>query len=357
MLNSTLDRKGFKPNGEDKMKRYVGVDLHTNSLTACYLDSEGEMYFKTYQLTPSALRCFKQSLHSEDELAVESTGNTEFFVGEIEQVVSRIVIVNPRQFKVIMKSVKKTDKNDAKTLAYFLSKDMLPESRRKSKAHQEVGSVSQTRDKFVKSRTYFMNKVHGILNSSGIKLKKESLGTEKGLSRILEFELSEIAQFEIEELIKQIRLLNESIKRLDNKLIEVGSQLKGHKNLVSIKGIGDRSAAILLSIIGNIKDFSNESKLFAYFGIVPRVSSSNETTHHGRITKRGSKLGRTTLVQCTLIAIRYSPYLRKFYDRIKSKKGSGKAIIATAKKLLGIIYQTLKNDWVFRDFANFVLAE
>lgn len=348
----------MKPNGGgDEMKRYVGVDLHTNSLTACYQDSEGEVRFKTYQLTPSALRCFKQSLHKEDELAVESTGNTDFFVNAVEAAVSRIVIVNPRQFKVIMKSVKKTDKNDAKTLAYFLSKDMLPESRRKSKAHQEVGSLSQTRDKFVKSRTYFMNKVHGILNGGGIKLKKESLGTEKGLDRVLSFELSAVSQFEIEELVKQIRALNESIKRLDEKLIEVGSQLEGHKNLVSIKGIGDRSAAILLSAIGNINDFANESKLFAYFGIVPRVSNSNETSHHGRITKRGSKLGRTTLVQCTLIAIRYSPYLRKFYDRIKSKKGSGKAIIATAKKLLGVIYQTLKNDWIFEDFANFVLVK
>lgn len=42
-------------------------------------------------------------------------------------------------------------------------------------------------------------------------------------------------------------------------------------------------------------------------------------------------------------------------DRIKHKKGSGKAIIATARKMLSIIYDTLKNDWVFEDFDNFVL--
>jgi transcriptional regulator with GAF, ATPase, and Fis domain len=39
---------------------------------------------------------------------------------------------------------------------------------------------------------------------------------------------------------------------------------------------------------------------------VPRIANSNETEHSGRITKRGSKLGRTTLVQCALIAQRYS---------------------------------------------------
>ena len=90
---------------------------------------------------------------------------------------------------------------------------------------------------------------------------------------------------------------------------------------------------------------------------MPRVSKSNETEHSGRITKRGNKLGRTALVQCGLIAQRYSPYLKRFYDRIKANKGAGKAIIALARKLLGIIYRTVKNNWVFEDFPNFVLAE
>ena len=39
---------------------------------------------------------------------------------------------------------------------------------------------------------------------------------------------------------------------------------------------------------------------------MPVVRQSNETEHRGRITKGGSKLGRTTLVQCTLSALRYS---------------------------------------------------
>ena len=62
------------------------------------------------------------------------------------------------------------------------------------------------------------------------------------------------------------------------------------------------------------------------------------------------------LMQCTVVAKRHSPYLRQYYERIKSRRGSGKAIIATARKLLGIIYNTLKNDWVFEDFPDFVLA-
>jgi hypothetical protein len=87
--------------------------------------------------------------------------------------------------------------------------------------------------------------------------------------------------------------------------------------------------------------------------IVPRVSQSNETDNRGRITKRGNRLLRSTLVQCTLVAVRYSPYLKSFYNRIKDRRGTGKAIIATARKLLTIIYDTLKNGWVFSDFTTF----
>lgn len=169
--------------------------------------------------------------------------------------------------------------------------------------------------------------------------------------------LGSIAYFLMEKHPFCDALLNESIKKADKQLVEMGKALPGYENIVSIKGIGERSAAVLLSTIGNIDEFEDEGKLAAYLGMVPKVSNSNDTTHHGRITKRGSKLGRTTLVQCTLAAIRYSDYLRKFYEKIKSRRGSGKAVIATAKKMVGIIFKTLKNGWVFEDFPNFVLVK
>jgi hypothetical protein len=41
----------------------------------------------------------------------------------------------------------------------------------------------------------------------------------------------------------------------------------------------------------------------------------------------------------------------------KLVKGSGKAIILKARKMLDIIYNTLSNDWMFKDFPIFVLTE
>ncbi|MEO0831025.1 MAG: hypothetical protein AAFY03_11290, partial [Pseudomonadota bacterium] len=53
----------------------------------------------------------------------------------------------------------------------------------------------------------------------------------------------------------------------------------------------------------------------------------------------------------------YSSYLNTFYQRIKHRRGAGKAIIATARKLLAIIYDTLKNGWIFEDFPTFKIKE
>ena len=253
--------------------------------------------------------------------------------------------------------MKKTDPNDARNLALYLSKDLLPEVRMKDKTQAQVASLTQTRDTLVKLRTALKNKINNILSARGINLAKEALSSEKALREVREMKFEPMVEIELKVIVDQIRSLNQSIAELKKSITEEGNELEGHKNLTSIKGISPLTGSILLSVIGDIDDFADEGKLAAYFGIVPRVSNSNETEHSGRITKRGSKLGRTARVQCALIAQRYSSYLKTYYEKTKARRGTGKAIIALARKLLGIIYRTLKNNWVFEDFPNFVLAE
>jgi transposase len=269
--------------------------------------------------------------------------------------VKEVKVINPLQFAVISKSVKKTDKNDAKKIAEYLSVNKVPEVRLKDELSAEIGSLANTREKLVKLNTTLKNKIHGLFTGYGIELKREQLSSKKAIGDLFKYKISPLARIELEVMVEQIEKLNEGIKKLDKELEEWGKKLEGFESITSIKGIGRKSGAILLSVIGDINDFESEKKLAAYFGIVPRVYQSNEKERHGRITKHGSKLGRTTLVQCTWVAIQYSPKLRTFYERLKTKKGSGKAIIATAKKLLGIIFNTLKNGWIFEDFPNNVI--
>jgi transposase len=335
--------------------RHIGIDLHRNQFTCCVRLENGRNYLTDWKLED--LPQFVKKLRPSDEIAVEVTGNTRLFYDAVARHVKRVVAVDPNQFKVISHSVKKTDRNDARNLALYLEKDLLPEVRMKDKTQAQLASLTQTRDTLVKLRTALKNKINNILSAHGINLEKEALSSEKKLREILAMRFDPMIGIELKIIVDQIRSLNQSIAELEKTIADEGSKLEGHKNLISIKGIGPLTGSILLSVIGDINDFADEGKLAAYFGIVPRISNSNETAHSGRITKRGNKLGRTALVQCTLIAQRYSPYLKRHYEKIKARRGTGKAIIALARKLLSIIYRTLKNNWVFEDFPNFVLAE
>ena len=200
--------------------------------------------------------------------------------------------INPSQFEVIRKSANKTDRHDARALAQFLQKDLLPESRLKDKTAAQMESLCQSRQKLVELRTTLINKVHPLHRARGIESKKSEFSSEKGLKAVLDREWDVLERVELEIIISQLRSLEDNIKKLEKQIAENGRQMEGHRNLRSIKGIRYKSAAILLSVIGNVNDLADEEKLASYFGIVPRVSNSNETVHHGRITNTARSLDK-----------------------------------------------------------------
>ncbi len=107
------------------------------------------------------------------------------------------------------------------------------------------------------------------------------------MNKALAYEVDDLVKFELEQIVVEIKNLNERVDQFDDKITEFGSKLPGFENVSSIKGIGTNTVVTLLSSIGDINDFEDEKKLAAYFGLVPRINNSNETVKHGRITKRG----------------------------------------------------------------------
>ena len=139
--------------------RFIGVDLHKSNFYCCYLTEKGKE-FKRYNLVD--ISRFKHSLCKTDKLAVESTGNSRWFVGQIKSFVAEVVVVNPKQFKVISSSTQKNDKEDSVLLALFLSKGMLPRVQMKDELTSQIQSLCHTRDKLIKLRTTLKNKIHNI---------------------------------------------------------------------------------------------------------------------------------------------------------------------------------------------------
>src|SRR3974390_1683840 len=124
---STPPGKNRKSTGGEEMreKRSIGIDLHRKRFTCCVRLENGRNYLSEWSL--EQLPQFASKLRRSDEIAVEVTGNTRWFYQAVAPHVARVVVVDPNQFRVISHSVKKTDPNDARNLALYLEKDLLPE--------------------------------------------------------------------------------------------------------------------------------------------------------------------------------------------------------------------------------------
>lgn len=127
--------------------------------------------------------------------------------------------------------------------------------------------------------------------------------------------------------------------------------------LLSVPGVGELTAATIISEIGDISRFSTAKKLVAFAGLDPSVYESGKfKSSHNRISKRGSTHLRKALYQAASAGVRKSkkgsPNNSILYDYYIKKTDEGKAkkvaIIAVAHKLLRIIYGMWKNGEFFR---------
>lgn len=326
--------------------RYIGVDLHKTKIAACYL-TDGKYTHKNFKI--DEIDKFKASLFSSDELCFEATTNSAWFYRQCIDLVSKISVVDTVRFKVISSSHSKTDKNDAKALAFHLSKDMLPETKVKDMVMQDLQSLFNTRKMLIKQRTMLKNEVHGFLLSHGIIIKATELCSIVGLNRVSNIAICSSANINLSVMVSMIKSINEQIKILDLNMEEFGKSLPGFANLSSIDGLGCNTVIMMLATIGNINNFADHKQLCSYLGLVPIVRNSNETIKHGGISKKGNAALRGNLIQCAMVAIKKNHKLNAFYQKLYATKGHGKAIVATARKLVQLIYFTLKYSWFFED--------
>ena len=71
----------------------------------------------------------------------------------------------------------------------------------------------------------------------------------------------------------------------------------------------------------------------SYAGVTPSEHSSGDRIRHGHITRQGNPVVRSVLVESSWILIGKDPQMRRFYERIKARRGGKRAIVAIARKL------------------------
>jgi transposase len=215
--------------------RHLGVDLHSNNIVVCYLSEDGKQSYAKFAL--SEIKQFRKQLSGTDVVAVEATGNSRWFVNQIKAEVAEVEVVNPRQFEVIAKSVKKTDRADAALLAEFSSKQMLPTVRQHTDEQAEVQSLCSLRTNLVEMRTALYNRMPAIVISSGRQEAKRSVKSNLGRRRLLGQGWSALERIQLEIISGQIEELDKAIGKAEEAIAEAGEKLTGYANLITIKSI------------------------------------------------------------------------------------------------------------------------
>ena len=180
------------------------------------------------------------------------------------------------------------------------------------------------------------------------------------IREILDREISPSAAFRLQICLKLRKHLDDEIEVLEKEIFNYSYSNYSHEMgiLMSVPGIGELSASILIGEICNFKDFSSGNKLASWVGIVPNVYQSADKFYNGRITKRGSKVARWILTQIANAAARKkNSKLKEFFKRKKKSIGHAKAIIALARKIATIIWHLIINDEMYEDGTGYEKGE
>lgn len=333
----------------------VGVDLHKTQFTVFVKQSGNQ--FEQYPTNEEGYKRFlvraKRWLEQGKtvRVGVESTGNTRYFKNVMERAGIEVVVINTLKFKVVNESVKKTDRHDAATIAEFLEKDMLPESRLCSEESEQLRRLLKVRTTLVRTGVTVKNQIHALLTGLGMKDEKASLQSRRGRQKILDTLQQAGNGLVVQPLFETIDALEENVKKIECEIAKLTEGDRVVELLLTIPGCGKIGAWTIRAFTDDTTRFSSAKKYSAYAGLVPWVQNSNETIHHGRITKRGPEELRTALVQLVLGMRRcrstVSWRLMERYAEMKRIKGSGKSIIATARKLSKIIWCMLSSNEEF----------
>lgn len=344
----------------------VGVDLHKTQFTVHATNEEtGEVVLTgVYRTEKQGYENFCEELHKIEaaeecriELAVEATGNARYFKNKMESEGFGVLVVNTNKFKVITTSTKKTDANDAATLSFYLSKDMLPEAHLCDQTSEEIRRMLKTRSILVSSTVKIKNQIHGMMLGYGIQTSSAQFQSKKKRQELInvlaEQDFSQFTASSLEVTLNILDNIYEQIKRIEKQIKEMTKENEAVELLMTMPGIGFIGATTIASYTNDIKRFDGDFKRFSsYLGIIPSVHNSADTVHLGHITKRGPQDLRTAFVQVAMGIIRQPQNtsewkLMKDYQIMKTTKGSGRAIIALTRKIARIVFSMLNNKQAF----------
>jgi transposase len=291
----------------------------------------------------SQVTSFVRSLDGRVSIVLEPVSQWYVYADLLEELGCDVHLAHPMKVKSIASARVKTDAIDAKILAELLRGNLLPEAYFSSKEVRSWKEIVRFRVSLINVRSQIKNKVHAILHKQGLIHNFTNLFGVSGTLWLKGLTLPEPFAFNLSEYLSLIENLNEKIDEAEKRVKETVISNPEAELLVSIPGISFVSALTIMAEIGDIKRFPSAKKLMGYSGLVPSTYGSGDKITHGRITKTGSKWLRYIMIEVAQHQqmCKRNPGFGSYYLTLQKRKGTNPATVATARKLLAVIWRLL----------------
>jgi transposase len=166
-----------------------------------------------------------------------------------------------------------------------------------------------------------------------------------------------VAETLVRDLVRQVRHCQEAEQKMRELLVGAYDDLpaSGHRQLITIPGIGQATAAVLVGKIVAIDRFASPAQLVGYFGIFPEEDTSGVDKQGNpvppgtlRMSHKGNDLVRCYLWNATRSALCHNPAIRALYRRLKARGKRGDVAFGQCmRKLLHLVFAVWKTDRPF----------
>ncbi len=315
--------------------RAVGLDVHRDFCVVAICEDGRVRSAGRVPSTPEGIGTLAESLLSSDRVALEVTGSCWEVARILEPFVNRVVVVSPDDTG-ISSARAKTDKLDSRTLASLLWKGELEAVGMPDDRCRILRRRLARREQLMRARTRVKNEIHATLQR---RLQERppcsDLFGVKGRQWLAGLELPLEERETVDAGIRQIEFLDAEIAAVERLIAQQAMSWPEIRRLMTVPGVNLVCAATFIAAVGNANRFLTSRKLVAYLGLDPKVRQSGEApARSGRISKR---------------AVLQPGPLHAFYERTKARRGHGKAIVATARKLAILFWCMLNRS---EDYAH-----
>jgi transposase len=324
----------------------AGFDVHRTQITFDALDCEsGEVHRGRIAATPEAVEQWVARFADQRvDVAVEACTGWLFVCEALAEAGAMAHLAEAGEARALRgpKRRAKTDREDARWLRRLLAEGRLPEAWIPPAHVREWRTRTRLRKTLIDERTRWLQRVRATLFHHGLGGVPE-LRSAAGREFLERLELPAADRERIEVALQLIDALDRQLAPIEQGLRQLARRQPGCRALQRHFGIGELTAPMILSELGDATRLSSSRKAVRCAGLDVGVHRSDRRSRVGQLTKQGSPQLRWALFEAAQSACRSQSPDHADYLALKARGLSHtRATMTIARKLARRSFHTLR---------------